>query len=64
MNNVSVDLSKMLSIENELIVLKDKFSNKINEINTSIDLIDSNWDGKKSNETLKSIEDIKKNIMI
>ncbi|NLV90217.1 MAG: hypothetical protein GX032_01965, partial [Tenericutes bacterium] len=60
MNNVEVDLSKMLSLENELIALKDKFLNKINEINANIDSIDSNWDGKKSNETLKSIEDIKK----
>ena len=50
MNNVEVDLSKMLSLENELIALKDKFLNKINEINANIDSIDSNWDGKKSTD--------------
>ncbi|MDD4623988.1 MAG: hypothetical protein PHX40_01270 [Bacilli bacterium] len=60
MNNIEVDLSKMLSLENELIALKDKFLNKINEINANIDSIDSNWDGKKSTDSLKNIEEIKK----
>ncbi len=60
MNSVSVDLNKMLSIENDLIILKDKISNKIIEINASIDVIVSNWDGNRSTESLINIEEIKK----
>lgn len=60
MNNVKVNLTKMQSIENDLIVLKDIFLNKISEMNTYLSTIDSNWDGKKSAETLINVEEIKK----
>ncbi|MDD3995254.1 MAG: hypothetical protein PHC42_00915 [Bacilli bacterium] len=60
MNNTNVTFSNMIKTEEELIKIKEKIFEKFNVINTDLETIDKNWDGKKSNETLKNIEDIKK----
>ncbi len=60
MNNTLVSFNNMIRTEEELTKIKENFFDKINSINTDLDVIDNYWDGKKSEETLKIIDEIKK----